>query len=172
MWRSFTPRNLQATSHDSSGSGRHGPLAGPSGFVSHLVGRTVKARRCRAGTVARVRAVFAHEAVLAMGSEQDLQAPGGAITLALCGSWEHAPPCPLAPHHTTAGRDGDAVRLRVLFAAEPGHEPEVRRRIAHALAAGRVLTPGGGVARWSVASQGPGEVRPEESEHGRRLAAN
>ena len=119
-----------------------------------------------------MRAVFAHDAVLAMDSDQDLQAPGAAITVALCGSWEHAPPCPLAPHHTTAERDGDAVRLRVLFAAEPGDEPEVRRRIAAALAAGEVVTPVGDVARWRVTAEGPGEVRSEESDHGRRLAAN
>ena len=107
-----------------------------------------------------------------MAADQDVQAPGGAITLALCGSWEHPPPCPLAPHHTGAERDGDVVRLRILFAAEPGDEPEVRRRIAGALAAGQAATPAGDVARWSVSSEGPGEVRPEESDHGRRLAAN
>ena len=117
-----------------------------------------------------MRAVFAHDAVLAMEIDQDLQAPGGAITLSLCGSWEHAPPCPLAPHHTAAERDGDVVRLRVLFAAEPGDEPEVRRRIADALAAGQVATPNGDLARWSITSEAPAEVRPEESDHGRRLA--
>lgn len=105
-----------------------------------------------------------------MGAGQDLQAPGGAITVALCGSWEHAPPCPLAPHHTSAERDGDAVRLRVLFVAEPGDEPEVRRRIADVLAAGQAATPNGDLARWTVTSEGPGEVRPEERDHADRLA--
>ena len=119
-----------------------------------------------------MRAVFAHDAVLAMESDQDPQAPGGAITVALCGSWEHPPPCPLAPHHTAAERDGGVVRLRVLFAADPGDEPEVRRRIADALAAGQVATPHGDLARWNVTSEGPGEVRPEESDHGQRLAAD
>lgn len=117
-----------------------------------------------------MRAVFAHDAILAMEGEQDLQAPGGAITLALCGRWEHPPPCPLAPHHTSAERDGDAVRLRVLFAAEPDDEPEVRRRIAAALGAGEVATPGGDLARWSFTSEAPAEVRPDESEHAQRLA--
>ena len=116
-----------------------------------------------------MRAVFAHDAVLAMEGDQDPQAPGGAITLSLCGSWEHPPPCPLAPHHTAAERDGDVVRLRVLFAAEPGDEPEVRRRIADALATGQVATPDGDLARWSVTSEGPGVVRPEERDHGHRL---
>ena len=80
--------------------------------------------------------------------------------MALCGSWEHTPPCPLAPHHTSAERDGDVVRLRVLFAAESTDEPEVRRRIAEALAAGHVVTPGGdgrdgGSPRKDPAKSGP-----------------
>jgi hypothetical protein len=107
-----------------------------------------------------------------MESEQDLNAPGGAITVALCGSWEHPPPCPLAPHHTAAERDGDVVRLRVLFAAEPDDEPEVRRRVADALATGQVVTPSGDVARWRVVSEGPDEVRPEERDHGHTLTTN
>ena len=119
-----------------------------------------------------MRTVFAHDAILAMEAEQDLRAPGGAITVALCGSSDHAPPCPLAPHATVAERDGDEVRLRVLFAAQSDDEPEVRRRIADALAAGRLVTPGGDVARWQVVSEGPAEVRPDESDHGRRLAAS
>lgn len=117
-----------------------------------------------------MRAVFAHDAVLAMESDQDRRAPGGAITLALCGSWEHEPPCPLAPHHTSAERDGDVVRLRVLFAAEGGDEAEVRRRIAEALAAGEAATPDGDVVRWRLTAEAPGEVRPDERDHAHRLA--
>ena len=119
-----------------------------------------------------MRDVFAHDAVLAMASEEDLRAPGGAVTVALCGSWEHEPPCPLAPHHTAAEREGDFVRLRILFAAEPADEPDARRRIAEALAAGHLVTPGGDAARWRVISEGPSQVRPDEAEHGRRLTAS
>jgi hypothetical protein len=119
-----------------------------------------------------MREVFAHDAVLAMASQEDLRAPGGAITVALCGSWEHEPPCPLAPHHTAAEREGDSVRLRVLFAAEPADEPDVRQRIAETLAAAHLVTPGGDVARWRVISEGRGQVRPDEAEHGGRLAAD
>lgn len=119
-----------------------------------------------------MRAVFAHDAVVVMESDADLGAPGAAITVALCGSWEHPPPCPLAPHHTAADRDGGSVQLRVLFAAEPGDESEVRRRIADALAAGQVVTPNGDLARWRMVSEGPGEVRPAERDHGLRLATD
>jgi len=92
--------------------------------------------------------------------------------VALCGSWEHEPPCPLAPHHTAAERDGEFVRLRVLFAAEPADERDVRRRIAEALATDHLVTAGGDAPRWRVVSEGPGQVRPDEAEHGRRLAEN
>lgn len=117
-----------------------------------------------------MRAAFAHDAVVAMDADDDARAPGAAVTTALCGHWDHEPPCPLAPHHTTAERDGHLVRLRVLFAAEPGDEAEVRRRIDAALARGEVATPDGPVARWRVLHAGAASVRPEEEGHARRLA--
>lgn len=116
------------------------------------------------------RRVFAHEAVVAMEEPDDLRAPGGAITLALCGDWNHEPPCPLAPHHTAAERDGAVVRLRVLFAAEPGDEAEVRGRIDEALATAGITAPDGTAIRWRLLSSGPSAVRADEHEHGRRLA--
>lgn len=119
-----------------------------------------------------MREVFAHDAVLAMGRAEDLGAPGAAITVALCGSWEHDPPCPLAPHHTAADRDGDVVHLRILFATDPSDEAEVRRRIAEALATSQLMTPSGETARWQLVADAPGEVRPEEADHARRLATN
>ena len=117
-----------------------------------------------------MRDVFAHDAVVRMPAEEDLRGPGGAITLALCGSWEHDPPCPLAPHHTDAQRDGDVVRLRVLFAAEPEDEPEVRRRIGEALAGGQVAAPDATVSSWQLLTSEPSSVLPDELDHGRRLA--
>ena len=116
--------------------------------------------------------MFAHEAILAMDGHSDPAAPGGAITVALCGSWDHDPPCPLAPHHTAAERDGDVVRLRILFAADPADEPEVRRRIAAALASSELVTPSGDTAHWQLVSAAPSEVHPGEAAHARRLAAN
>ena len=117
-----------------------------------------------------MREVFAHDAVVAIDDQDDVRAPGGAITLALCGDWEHEAPCPLAAHHTAAERHGDVVHVRVLFAAEPGDEPEVRRRIDEALATGQLVTPNGALSRWRLLSSWAGAVRPDESEHGRRLA--
>jgi hypothetical protein len=107
-----------------------------------------------------VRVPFAQDVVVAMPAEADIRAPGGAITAELCGHGEHAPPCPLAPHHTAAQRRGAQVHLRVLFATEPDREAEVRTRIGRALGA------------WDVRSCAAGEVRPDERAHAGRLVAS
>jgi hypothetical protein len=119
-----------------------------------------------------MRQPFAHDAVLSMEADGDLRAPGAAITVALCGHWEHEPPCPLAPHHTAVQRVGDEVHLRTLFAVEPMCEDEVRQRIAAALADGRLVDGDGRESRWSLRRSGPAGVRPEEADHARRLARN
>ena len=38
-----------------------------------------------------MRELFAHDAALAIEPDADMQAPGAAVTKALCGSWEHEP---------------------------------------------------------------------------------
>jgi hypothetical protein len=106
------------------------------------------------------RTPFAHDAVVTMNPTEDDRAPGGAITVALCGSPEHEPPCPLAPHHTGAERNGDEVRLRILFAAEPDDERRVRALIDAALASGQ---------GWRLVSAGASAVRPAEQDHADRL---
>jgi hypothetical protein len=83
-----------------------------------------------------MRQAYAHDAVLHLPPGTDDGAPGAAITTALCGHWQHEPPCPLAPHHNAATRDGDRLTLRVLFVAPPDRAAEVRDRIDAALAAG------------------------------------
>jgi hypothetical protein len=113
---------------------------------------------------------FALDALLLMEPGADDRAPGGAITVALCGSWEHEPPCPLAPHHTRAERAGDEVRLRVLFAAEPDEESRVRAMIGDALAEGSGVNPEGGTTSWRLVGTWTSQVRPEEEEHAGRLA--
>jgi hypothetical protein len=115
---------------------------------------------------------FAHDALLSMEPGVDDRAPGGAITVALCGSWEHEPPCPLAPHHTRAERAGEEVRLRVLFAAEPDDESQVRARIDDALAGGTGATPEGRTISWRLIGAWASEVRPDEQKHAERLACS
>ena len=106
-----------------------------------------------------MRQAYAHDALLVMAAGADDRAPGGAITTALCGHWEHEPPCPLAPHHTGSAREGDRLRLRILFATEPHRVDEVRGHIDAALAAGD----------WQLVSSGCAAIVPGERDHARRL---
>ena len=117
-----------------------------------------------------VRAAFAHDAVLTMESGADIRAPGAAVTVALCGHWEHEPPCPLAPHHTSATRVGDDVHVRTLFAVESGSEDEVRQRIDTALSAGRIVGPDGEVTGWLLRSTRRSAVRDTEADQVNRLS--
>ena len=119
------------------------------------------------------RAAYAHDAVVILDSGGDSRAPGGAITVALCGHWDHEPPCPLAPHHTDASPAGDdTFRVRVLFAADPADEERVRSLITEALSSGRLTGPDGRVTRWMVQSSEAGNIRPDEADHAARLIAN
>ena len=115
------------------------------------------------------RLVFVHRASVTLGPDGDVGAPGAAVTVALCGDWSHDPPCPLAPHHTAAQPAGDRLDLRVLFAAGPADEDRVRRLVDEALGGGSVVRPDGRRASWQLISSAPGDVLPEEQEHGRRL---
>lgn len=116
-----------------------------------------------------MREAFAHEAVLAMGPDADTRAPGAAVTVELCGSWEHEPPCPLAPHHATALRAGPDVRVRVVFVSEPEREGIVRVRIDRALRRGRLLGPDGVTTTWRLRTSTVGVVGDDERDRARRL---
>ncbi len=115
------------------------------------------------------RQAFAHDAVLALDPGGDENAPGGAITVALCGSWSHEPPCPLAPHHTRAHRTGGELTLRLLFAAAPADEARVRRLVHDVLSRGWGDSPDGGRTTWELVEDGPSPVAFEEEAHAERL---
>jgi hypothetical protein len=119
-----------------------------------------------------VRRAFAHDAVVAMEPGSNPNALGGAITKALCGSWDHRPPCPLAPHYVTNDQTGETVTLRVLFATEPANEQRVRSLIGEALATGELTVPEGGAARWQLGSASAGIVRADEEDHAAHLIAH
>ena len=116
------------------------------------------------------RQTFAHDAVLALEPDGDENAPGGAITVALCGSWSHEPPCPLAPHHTRAHRSGTEVTLRLLFATGPEDEPRVRRLVQDVLSRGWGDSPDGSRTTWELIEEGPSPVTFDEEAHAQRLA--
>jgi hypothetical protein len=116
-----------------------------------------------------MRQAFAHDAILDMAPNADARAPGAAITVALCGHWDHQPPCPLAPHHTAADRVDDEVRLRILFATEPDREDLVRRRIDGALSGGELSGPDGITTRWRLRTSRSAEITVAEADHAERL---
>ncbi len=94
--------------------------------------------------------------------------PGAAVTAALCGHWDHEPPCPLAPHHVSAAGDDGELRVRILFAAEPDKEDEVRHLIEQALS-GQLNFPDGFTTPWQLRASWPSEVSAEETGHAKLL---
>jgi len=119
-----------------------------------------------------MRTAFAHDALLDPDPALDHRAPGGAVTIALCGSLDHEPPCPRAPHHTTVDVEDGLLRVRVLFAVDPGEEAGVRALVDGALTSGEWTYPDGVVSRWTVVSSGADEVRLDERDHADRLIAS
>lgn len=108
-----------------------------------------------------MRQAFVHEAILVMEQEADERAPGAAVTVALCGHWDHEPPCPLSPHRVHAERVDDELHVTVLFTAEPETEHEVRRHIELALS-GRWRFPDGFTTPWQLRESRPRDVSLEE----------
>jgi hypothetical protein len=92
---------------------------------------------------------FVHEAAIDLADGADPRAPGGAITVALCGHWDHEPPCRW-PHHTEVTREGDRHGVRTVFSAAPEEEAAVRQRIVQALESGEQAGPDSEVSRWIV----------------------
>ncbi|MGH3390136.1 MAG: hypothetical protein ACRDOO_14805 [Actinomadura sp.] len=116
-----------------------------------------------------MRTGFVHAAELELDAGADERAPGGAVTVALCGHWEHEGPCRW-PHHTAVEtRSGSTIRLRTVFVADPGDEQPVRTLIMAALSAGGLDTEMG-AGRWRVVSQGPADLDPAETGLAERLA--
>jgi hypothetical protein len=115
-----------------------------------------------------MRQAFAHEAVLLMEPDADVRVPGAAITVALCGHWDHEPPCPLAPHRVSADESGGELRVRILFAAEPDGEGEVRHLIDQAPSGQREF-PGGCTTPWRLRTSWASEVSAEETGDAERL---
>ena len=86
--------------------------------------------------------------VLAEGS--DSRGPGAAVTVALCGHWEHEGDCPW-PHLSAMEALGDRTyRLIVQFDAPDDELDTVKARIAGALQGGQVVGPEGQPSQWET----------------------
>lgn len=75
------------------------------------------------------RHAYVHEAEIELNTGVDPRAVGGAVTVALCGHWEHEGPCRW-PHNN---EHAQCLCFRTLFVCEPEEEPEVRAKIRAAL---------------------------------------
>jgi hypothetical protein len=100
---------------------------------------------------------YVHEAQLQLDEATDPAAVGATVTVALCGHWEHEPPCRW-PHNNELNEAGS---FRTLFIAPPAEEALVRELIAVALGA----DPG-----WRVLQIGARDVAPSERALAERLA--
>lgn len=97
-----------------------------------------------------------------MATDGDSRAPGAAITVGLCGHWDHEPPCPLSPL-------GSTVHLRTVFAAEPRSEDAIRQRIDDALTGGKLQGPAGLTTHRELRASQPSAVSTAEKDLAARL---
>ncbi len=106
-----------------------------------------------------LRRAFAFEARLELSPDLDTRAPGGEVTVALCGSWEHDGPCRW-PHNNAIDASTVPARLRTVVVADPETDAEVVTRIETALRAD---------ARWKVASCTRTDIAADEQQLAHRL---
>src|SRR4051812_42287627 len=104
---------------------------------------------------------FVQCAEILLEPDADRAGPGGAVTLQLCGSWDHAGPCRW-PHRTSADWDGRRGQIRVVFTTPTEEEAEVRRLIDRALASGECVGPDGKRSRWAATTHNPGTLDEKE----------
>lgn len=90
---------------------------------------------------------------LRLAGSADDRAPGAAVTVELCGHWEHEGPCRW-PHRTDVTH-GDVLEVHVRFEAGPDDESTVRRRIEAVLATGELRGPDGRTTSWERLSDQP-----------------
>ncbi len=117
-----------------------------------------------------MRTAFVHEASVELDPGADERAPGAAVTVGLCGHWEHAGACRW-PHRNGVQRSGQTLVLRVVFVADPADEREVRQRIERALTPGTLDGPTG-ISRWKTLVSRSSTLRPDEAALATKLASS
>jgi hypothetical protein len=106
------------------------------------------------------RSPFVHEVLLDLAEGTDLAAPGAAVTVELCGHWEHDGGCRW-PHNNETRSEGESATFRTIFVAPLAEEREVRERIELALRS---------ATGWSVTASGARALRENEWVVAARLA--
>jgi hypothetical protein len=82
------------------------------------------------------------EAGIGLGESADPAAVGAAVTVELCGRWDHDGPCRW-PHNSEIDAERDPALFRTVYVASEPEEPAVRERIEASLRGGE---------GWSVVS--------------------
>ena len=103
---------------------------------------------------------YVYEADLELAPGADPRAPGGAVTVALCGHWDHEGPCRW-PHHSQLDADTAPVQLRTVFVCGADEVDAVHRAIDAAVR---------GADEWSVTTSARRDPRGDEIALGARLA--
>jgi hypothetical protein len=75
---------------------------------------------------------------------------------------------PAGTHHVSAAEDDGELRVRILFAAEPDREDEVRHLIEQALS-GQLKFPDGFTTPRQLRASWPSEISAEETGHAELL---
>jgi hypothetical protein len=105
--------------------------------------------------------VFVQQVELVLDYGVDPAAPGAAVTVALCGHWDHEGACRW-PHNNAIDTAAVPASLRVVFVADAGDAEEIRASIERALRA---------AAGWVVVASEAGAVNDDEAAVGERLLA-
>jgi hypothetical protein len=113
---------------------------------------------------------YVHAARLQLAPGSDPSAPGAAVTVALCGHWQHDGPCRW-PHHTAVADVEGALEVRTVVVSDAVDEPGVRARIDDALESGEQDGPDGLVSTWIMLSSAADDLRPDEQELAHRIRA-
>src|SRR5436305_8389475 len=99
---------------------------------------------------------FSHRATVEL-SQGDTRAIGAAVTVALCGHWEHTGPCRW-PHLTTVESSGSVFDIRVDYTCSDDERAAVDALIDEAIRSGTLTGPEGTVTTWKTRTSGENAV--------------
>jgi hypothetical protein len=106
------------------------------------------------------RSPFVHAATIRLNEAADPAAVGAAVTIELCGHWEHEGPCRW-PHNNDIEETDSVGAFRTVFVAPEEDVDEVRARIERALRSS---------TEWAVLESSPRALTEDERELGVKLS--
>jgi hypothetical protein len=118
-----------------------------------------------------MRQHYVHRTLVRMQADADRAALGGAVTMALCGSWDHVGLCRW-PHNSRPQDRRDFVALRTVFVAESADEQTIRDRIDEVLCVGSLTAPDGTPTRWRVHASNADSLTDEDNDLAARLSGH